>query len=99
MNQQDSIISKLRIHTGTLHSELEQTPLSVALLDEHVSTQNYVDYLQRMREIVAFYEINVFPVLANTLPDLSQREKLSLIDKDLNYLLSDPYNSPVFKTI
>ena len=88
MNQVDNIISKLRAHTSTLHSALEQTTLSVALLDEQVSRENYINYLQKMREIVAFYESKVFPALANTLPDLSKRAKLPLIDKDLAYMSS-----------
>ncbi|RFS14980.1 biliverdin-producing heme oxygenase [Emticicia sp. C21] len=97
MNPTENIINKLRTHTGTLHSELEQTPISVALLDEQVSTQNYVAYLQRMREIVAFYESKVFPALADTLPDLSDREKLPLIDEDLNYLSSQTLQSSAFE--
>ena len=97
MNQSDSILNKLRTHTATLHSALEQTPISVALLDEHVSTQNYTAYLQKMRAIVAFYESKVFPALADTLPDLSEREKLPLIDEDLKYLSSHTSDSPVFK--
>jgi len=98
MNPTENIISKLRTHTGTLHSELEQTPISVALLDEHVSTQNYVSYLQKMREIVAFYETKVFPALADTLPDLSDRKKLTLIDEDLNYLSSQISDPSSFET-
>lgn len=86
MNQAENILSKLRTHTSTLHSALEQTPLSAALLDEQVSQENYIAYLQKMREIVAFYENNVFPSLSNTLPDVNKREKLRLIDKDLAYL-------------
>jgi heme oxygenase len=86
MNQAENILNKLRAQTSTLHSALEQTPLSAGLLAEHVTQENYVAYLQKMREIVAFYENNVFPSLANTLPDVNKREKLQLIDKDLAYL-------------
>jgi heme oxygenase len=98
MNQPENIVSKLRTYTGTLHSELEKTPISVALLDEQVSTHNYVAYLQKMREIVAFYESNVFPALTDTLPDLPKRKKLPLIDEDLNYLASDASELSAFET-
>lgn len=97
MNQADNIISKLRIHTSTLHSALEQTPLSVALLDDHVSQDDYLTYLQKMREIVAFYEAKVFSGLSDTLPDLPKREKLLLIDKDLEYLAPHALNSTPIK--
>ena len=96
MSQTDNILSKLRTQTATLHSALEQTPISVALLDERVSTQNYSAYLQKMREIVAFYESKVFPALNDTLPDLSEREKLSLLDADLKYLSVSPSDSRAF---
>ena len=96
MSQPDNILHKLRTQTATLHSALEQTPISVALLDERVSTQNYSAYLQKMREIVAFYESKVFPALNDTLPDLSEREKLSLLDADLKYLSVSPSDSRAF---
>lgn len=99
MNPTENIISKLRTHTGTLHSELEQTPISVALLDEHVSTQNYVVYLQKMREIVAFYENEIFPALTDTLPDLSGRKKLTLIEEDLSFFSSQTSQSPTFEAL
>jgi heme oxygenase (biliverdin-IX-beta and delta-forming) len=98
MNQTDNILNKLRTHTATLHSALEQTPLSLSLLNEQVSQANYVAYLQRMREIVAFYEANVFPALTDTLPNLSEREKLPLIDEDLTYLSADISDLPVFES-
>jgi len=99
MNQADNILSKLRTQTGTLHAELEKTPLSKALLDDNVSVENYVAYLQKMRGVLDFYENRVFPVLAETLPDLPERQKLSLIDADLGNLLPDtaeplPFENP-----
>jgi heme oxygenase len=97
MNQPENILSKLRTHTGTLHSELEKTPISVALLDEQVSTNDYITYLQKMRGIVAFYESKVFPALTGTLPDLPRREKLPLINEDLNYLSPDKAESSAFQ--
>ncbi|MBA4853849.1 biliverdin-producing heme oxygenase [Emticicia sp. BO119] len=97
MNQTDNILAQLRTHTSLLHSALEQTPLSAGLLDEGVSQKNYVTYLQKMREIVAFYEAEIFPVLDDTLPDLTKREKLSLIDKDLHYLSVDRSGLPGFE--
>lgn len=97
MNPTENILTQLRTHTSTLHSELEQTPLSLALLDTEVSSHNYVAYLQKMRGIIDFYEGNVFPVLANTLPDLSEREKLAFIDKDLKYFSLDTKDIPVFQ--
>lgn len=98
MIQTENIITQLRTHTSILHSELEKTPISVALLDERVSTQSYVNYLQKMREIVAFYESKVFPALANILPDLPQRKKLPLIDEDLSYLPSANVELAAFET-
>ncbi len=97
MNQADNIINKLRIHTSTLHSALEQTSLSVSLLDENVSQDDCVAYLQKMREIVAFYEAKVFSGLSETLTDLPKREKLLLIDKDLKYLAPHALSSTIFK--
>lgn len=99
MNPTENILTQLRTHTDTLHSELEQTPLSLALLDAEVSSQNYVAYLQKMRGIVDFYEVNVFPVLANTLTDLSEREKLAFIDKDLAYFSVNTKDIPVFQNL
>lgn len=96
MNSTVNILTQLRTHTSTLHSELEQTPVSLALLDAGVSLHNYVAYLQKMRGIIDFYEGTVFPVLENTLTDLSEREKLAAIDKDLEYMSAESDNLPVF---
>ncbi|RYU93364.1 biliverdin-producing heme oxygenase [Emticicia agri] len=96
MNPIANILTQLRTQTSTLHSALEQTSLSVALLNEHVAQENYVAYLQKMREIVAFYEAEVFPALNDALPDLQKREKLPLIDEDLSYLSSDISGLPIF---
>ncbi|GAB3515673.1 biliverdin-producing heme oxygenase [Emticicia fontis] len=98
MSQKENILIQLRTHTSTLHTAIEQTSISVDLLDEHVTRQNYVAYLQKMRDIVAFYETKVFQALADTLPDLAKREKLALIDEDLTYLssisASDNFETP-----
>ena len=89
MNQTENIISKLRSSTGALHTALEDTPLSMSLMDETGSMKNYITYLLKMRDILAFYEKNIFPALTDIIPDLSKREKLNLIDKDLNYLIPE----------
>ncbi|WP_259015212.1 biliverdin-producing heme oxygenase [Emticicia fluvialis] len=96
MTHYDSILSKLRSETGVLHTELEKTALSKALLEENVSMENYLLYLQKMRSVVDFYENCVFPVLIDTLADLPRRRRLEMIDHDLNRLSAKPIEQDVF---
>ncbi len=86
MNHQENILSRLRSETDVLHTELEKTALSKALLAENVSMENYLCYLHKMRSVVDFYETTVFPVLSATLDDLPRRQRLLMIDKDLSHL-------------
>lgn len=81
-------VAKLRKATGPMHKRLEETPLSRMLMQDDLTMADYINYLTHMREVVAWSEQYVFPVVNDVVKDIAERKKLTGIDNDLATLRS-----------
>ncbi len=76
-------LQNLRTQTRSSHKALEQNPLSFLLMQDTVGVEDYINYLKKLYGFIRGFEKNVFPILQNTLPNIEQREKTSLLEMDL----------------
>lgn len=91
---------RLKVETSILHQELEELPLSKAILREDLTTRDYLKYLHLMHDVIKNLEDLVFPLLYYEVADLSQRIKTPLLEQDFNSLsYSKPQSTPVFKDL
>ncbi len=74
---------RIKTETADLHRQTEHSRLSLALMSEGVTEEDYAAYLARMRDIVAYYENSVFSNLSEIIPDIEHRRKLHLLEADL----------------
>jgi heme oxygenase (biliverdin-IX-beta and delta-forming) len=81
--EQAEFIKKLRENTAESHQQLEENPLSKALLAPEVTLTDYQLYLSRMYGVTVACEKNIFPFLENFVDDLEKRRKTSLLVNDL----------------
>jgi heme oxygenase len=88
-----SFLDDLRVRTQPSHKALEALPLSAVLLDPGITREQYIAYLQAMYGIVSEVEETVFPLVADILPDLSQRRKAHLLEQDLSSLGASVHKS------
>ncbi|MES2894143.1 MAG: biliverdin-producing heme oxygenase [Bacteroidota bacterium] len=91
----DIFFNQLKEDTASMHRALEQLPLSVAITSPEITTTGYRNYLLRMLPVVQDLEKNIFPLLANTIPDLEERRKLPLLLDDLHYLDEEFENTAI----
>ena len=82
-------MNSLRQETAPMHQKLEQSALSMALLRPDVTPADYTQYLRAMRQVVAWHENHVFPLVISVVTDLGSRHKLTMIDLDLKSLSHD----------
>lgn len=75
---------RIKTETADLHQQTEKSKLSVALMSGQL--KDYTAYLLRMKDIVAYYETNLYSQLSPIIPDIDQRRKLEAIEADLSYL-------------
>ncbi|PZX61290.1 heme oxygenase [Algoriphagus ratkowskyi] len=95
-----SFLLQLKASTSKPHQELENLPISAALLSDDVSRENYILYLDLMYDAIREVEKTLFPVLKNEISDLDQRRKLPLLEKDFKNLGYTKDNvCPVFKAL
>jgi heme oxygenase len=87
VNERKDFIARLREATGPMHQRLENTPISRALMQDDLSFDTYIEYLAHMRQVIAWSEQRVFPVMNGVLADIDSRRKLEMIDDDLAVLL------------
>jgi Heme oxygenase len=80
---------RIKDETSDLHRRTEGSRLSVALMSETLDEKTYGNYLFRMKEIVKYYEENIYPQLKNVVNDIEERRKLHLINDDLSVLQTD----------
>src|SRR5690606_27554051 len=80
---------RIKDETSDLHRRTEGSRLSVALMSETLDEKTYGNYLLRMKEIVKYYEENIYPQLKNVVNDIEERRKLHLINDDLSVLQTD----------
>jgi heme oxygenase len=83
----------IKAATYKAHTDLEALPVSLSVMNPAITNAEYITYLSLMRDIVKDAEENVFPVLAELVPDLEARNKAHLIEADLKYLGADTSNT------
>lgn len=86
--EREQFLKTLRTVTGPSHKKLEEVPLSAIIVSENVTLKHYARYLEKMRSYISEFESKIFPVLAGKIPDIEQRRKTQLLDRDLDYLKS-----------
>lgn len=79
-------LDNLRSETAEAHKNLERLPASAAILQPGVTHEKYRHYLELMYPQVYDLEQNIFPLIADIIPDLEERRKEPLIKADLHAL-------------
>lgn len=82
----DTFLANLRKSTASLHAQLEENPASKNLLKPDSTINDYIHYLEKMYGVISFCETVIFPRIGFLLPDIEQRKKLALLEKDLSLL-------------
>lgn len=72
-----------------MHQKLEESSLSQKLMSTDVSIDNYMAYMQKMKPVIRFSETNIFPKIEEIIPDVHDRQKFHLIQKDLDFFAKD----------
>ncbi|MGV3459200.1 MAG: biliverdin-producing heme oxygenase [Flavobacterium sp.] len=90
---------RLRAETATLHTQLEELPISKAIISPDITKEEYTTYLSLMHDVVKDTEENIMPVVANIVADLDIRRKTHLIEDDLEHLGASKtvYEKPLSK--
>ena len=91
-----SFHSLLRQETESRHRALENTALSARLLSPGVTLRDYLFYLSAFSGIARWYDVQVLPLVTDTLDDISERRKLRLILSDLEALENIGYPAPSY---
>lgn len=76
----------LKENTLVPHQELENLPISRAIVSPDLTMAQYIDYLSVMHGIMLDVEENIAPRLKDIITDLPERNKAGLISNDLNAL-------------
>lgn len=84
--KEELFLGRLRSETAPLHRKLEQSPLSVIVMNPAITAHQYALYLTAMRSVMAWCEAIIYPVIAAVITDLDCRKKLDAIDHDLSSL-------------
>lgn len=83
LSKSDIFLHELKARTADSHKNLEELPVSAAIVAPTVSMADYAHYLNLMRAVVADTETAIFPVAKGVFPDLDERRKLAAIENDL----------------
>ncbi len=76
---------RLRNETASMHTALEELPVSKNLLSPDLNEDSYVLYLSLMYNVVRHAEDSLFPILAAIVPDIEERRMLHFIMEDLAF--------------
>lgn len=76
-------LQSLRERTADWHQALEQNILSVKLLSDEVSKNDYRKYLCALYGFVAGFETYIYPELTAFISDAGQRKRANLLADDL----------------
>ncbi|QEE50428.1 biliverdin-producing heme oxygenase [Flavobacterium alkalisoli] len=82
----ETFLERLRAKTSVAHTNLEQLPVSVSIVNPNVTNKEYVHYLNLMHDVVKQAEEEIFPALTAFVPDVNERNKTSLLENDLKAL-------------
>ena len=86
VSERDIFLQQLREGTSYWHQQLEDLEPSKAILGEAVSREQYTHYLKTMYGFVRPFETIVYPQLSLLIPDIEDRRKTALLEKDLELL-------------
>jgi len=79
-------LNNLRSQTSESHKNLEAIPISKLLVNPNISLHAYSLYLSLMHDVVSDFEKYIYPIVENTIPDISERKKASFILNDLKFI-------------
>lgn len=81
--EQELFFKRLRQETAESHQNLEDNPLSRAILSPSVSLNDYQTYLAALFGLTIACEDEIFPAISHVITDLADRYKSRLIIDDL----------------
>lgn len=84
--EKDVFLKELRSVTSPAHKKLEEARLSKVIVSEDLTVEEYASYLGKMALVMSSFEKDIFPLLKPYFSDLCHRNKLALLEKDLNFL-------------
>ena len=77
---------QLKQATHTIHQKLEGLPISRALMNESVTLEDYLFYLQCMRDVAKFFDELILPQIKQFVQDSDTRRKLPALLQDIQFL-------------
>lgn len=78
-----TFLENLRSQTSESHKNLEAIPISKSLVNPAISLHAYSLYLSLMHDVVSDFENDIYPIVKNIIPDISERKKAHFIVTDL----------------
>lgn len=87
--EHDIFIATLRETTLPAHKRLESLPISEAIISHGLTKSTYLQYLSLMYVVIRDVEEQVFPAVAEIVPDIEARKKRHMIEADLKQLGGD----------
>lgn len=81
-----SFLNNLRNKTSESHKELEELPISKSIVNPKITVEEYALYLSLMHDVVRDMEEEIYPLLSDHIPDLSERKKAQWILADLKHV-------------
>lgn len=93
----ETFLDRLKKYTSHSHTNLENLPVSLSIVNPAVTKKEYAQYLTLMYDVIKDAEQNIFPALQNIVTDLSERGKSAYIENDLKTLGVDKqgYQKPL----
>jgi len=73
---------RLKEATSILQQQLEDLPISKAILKLDVTGEEYLHYLDLMYDVISDVETEIFPLLTDEVKDLENRRKIQLMNSD-----------------
>ena len=83
-------LNKLRFNTAPLHKSIELLPVSISLLSNNITLQDYRNYIIILYGFVKEFELSLYPQIQFVIDDLESRKKTFLLYNDLQTLGIEP---------
>ncbi|MDV6169705.1 biliverdin-producing heme oxygenase [Flavobacterium sp. DG1-102-2] len=81
-----SFLENLRNVTAKSHIALEELPISKSIVNPEITKDEYILYLDLMKDVINDAENNIFPLTANIITDSADRLRDHLLDNDFKAL-------------
>ncbi|WP_211747144.1 biliverdin-producing heme oxygenase [Paenibacillus sp. Marseille-Q4541] len=87
--EQQTIMEQLRQETAQEHHDIEQNAYAIAIMDQTLTSEQYLTYLQKFYGFIKPLEdqISLLGLGQDTLLDMHARKKTPLLEKDIQDLL------------